>query len=421
MQKENSSLKSLIMWLCMIGFYFYAFIARSSFLTVLAKDFMNFYSIDAAGLSILGSCYYWIYTGMQIPVGMICDKFSLRKTAALMCGTTAVGILLIVLTHEFFVAALGEIIIGFGSAFAFILCLKTITAWFPANKVAIMTAYTMSLGAFGPVVGGPAVSLITKNVDWRTVIMIHAAIGVFLAIAIWLIVRDKNSENGPKEQEENSISVMESLRQIIRSKQIWVLSFFTMGLYAPLSALGDLWGVSFAEKVFHLDHVSAAVASNMLYVGLVVGCPLCASFATCINSYKKVMLMGIIGAAVCLGISIAIPNLPGVAAYIILFVTGFCTGAMLPYPLAIALFPKTMSATVSGFINMMSMVSGIILMPLFGAILNLSWDGTMENGLKIYSAGDFKAGVLAVVIFISIGAIISFFIKDRSPKTGEYI
>lgn len=418
MQQENNSLKSLVMWFCMVGFYFYAFIARSSFVTVLAKDFMNFYAIDAAGLSILGSCYYWIYTGMQIPVGLICDKFSLRKTATLMCVTTAVGVLLIVLTHEFFVAAIGEVIIGFGSAFAFILCLKIITAWFPSNKVAIMTAYTMSLGAFGPVVGGPAVSLITKHVDWRTVIMIHAAIGLFIAIALWSIIRDKESK---LEKEESTISVMDALGQIVRSKQIWVLSFFTMGLYAPLSALGDLWGVSFAEKVFNLDHVSAAVASNMLYVGVVVGSPLWASFAMYLNSYKKAMLMGIIGAATCLGISVIIPNLPGAAAFVILLITGLCTGAMLSYPPAIALFPKEMSATVSGFINMMSMVSGIILMPLFGAILNMSWDGTMENGIKVYSAGDFKAGVLAVAIFISIGAIISFFIKDRSPRTGEYI
>lgn len=420
MQQEKSSLKSLVMWFCMVGFYFYAFIARSSFVTVLANDFMNFYAIDAAGLSILGSCYYWIYTGMQIPVGLICDKFSLRKTAAFMCFTTAVGVLLIVLTHEFFVAAIGEIIIGFGSAFAFILCLKVITAWFPESKVAIMTAYTMSLGAFGPVVGGPAVSLITKNVDWRTVIMIHAAIGVFLAVTIWSIVRDKEA-SANNEKAENAVSITDALRQIVRSKQIWALSFFTMGLYAPLSALGDLWGVSFAEKVFNLDHVSAAVASNMLYVGLVVGCPLWASFAMYLNSYKKAMIIGIIGAAVCLGISVIVPGLPGVTAFIILLITGFCTGAMLSYPPAIALFPKTMSATVSGFINMMSMVSGIILMPLFGAILNLSWDGTMENGIKVYSAEDFKAGVLAVVIFISIGAIISFFIKDRSPRTGEYI
>lgn len=411
MKKENL-LKSFEMWLCMAIFFFYCFIARSSFVTVLANDFMKFYAIDASGLSVLTSCYYWIYTGMQIPVGIICDKFSLRKTATFMCLTTAIGLLALVLTHHFYIAALGEMIIGFGSSFAFILCLKVITARFPEHKIAIMSAYTTSLGALGPVVGGPAVSLITKNFMWRDVIMVYAGLGALLSIIIWAVVRDSKN-NGEKEEHA---PVGESLKQIMKSKQIWLIALFTMALYAPLSSLGDLWGVLFVETVFNTDHVTAAVACNMLYIGMVLGSPLSAILAQSWNSYKKVMLLSICGEAVCLGISIAIPGLPSAFAFILLFATGMCSGAMLSYPLAFALFPKKISATVSGFVNMMSMVSGVILMPLFGGILNWCWDGTIKDGVKVYSATDFRCGVLAVIVFISIGIVLTLFIKDRSPR-----
>lgn len=414
---NKNALKSFVVWFCMAIFYFYCFIARSSFITVLAKDFMKFYAIDAIGLSALTSCYYWIYTGMQIPVGIICDKFSLRKTATLMCLITAIGVFTIVATHSFYIAALGEMIIGFGSAFAFILCLKVITAWFPENKIAIMSAYTMSLGGFGPVVGGPTVSFITQKFMWRDVIMVFAGIGVLLAIAIYTIVRDHKAK---AEVNEEHAPIMESLKMILKSKQAWILSLFTMALYSPLSALGDLWGVSFVETVFKADRGTATIASNMIYIGMVLGGPLMATLAVKLNSYKKVMLLGIISEAVCLGISISIPETSIYIAFALLFATGICSGAMLSYPLALTLFPKRISATVSGFVNMMSMVSGIILMPAFGFVLNMFWDGTIENGIKIYSAGDFKCGVIAVILFICVGVVITMFTKDRSPRAGEY-
>jgi hypothetical protein len=75
-----------------------------------------------------------------------------------------------------------------------------------------------------------------------------------------------------------------------------------------------------------------------------------------------------------------------------------------------------MGATISGFINMASMVSGIILMPLIGYIINLSWDGTMENGVRVYSINDFRWGLLSVLVFLVVGVILSLLVKDRSPQ-----
>ena len=94
---------------------------------------------------------------------------------------------------------------------------------------------------------------------------------------------------------------------------------------------------------------------------------------------------------------------------------GFSCGSMLAYPLALAIFPKSIGATVTGFVNMMSMVSGIILMPTVGFIVKYFWDGTLENGIQIYKISDFKWGLFPVLAFLGFGIILSFFIKDRSP------
>jgi hypothetical protein len=66
----------------------------------------------------------------------------------------------------------------------------------------------------------------------------------------------------------------------------------------------------------------------------------------------------------------------------------------------------------------MSMVSGIILMPLVGYMMNLSWDGTMADGVKFYSLRDYQCGITAVLVFLIVGAILSLMIEDKSTR-GE--
>jgi MFS family permease len=306
-------------------------------------------------------------------------------------------------------------LVGFGSAFAFLLALKTITTWFPPQKITLMSSYTMSVGCLGPVVGGPLVAHIVKSNAWTDVMMIFGIAGVLFAAFVWLIMIDKPQEHA----EHEKFTLWQALKIILSSKQAWILALYTMMLYAPLSALGDLWGVAFIKNAYGVDSTVAAFANNMIYVGMVIGAPFFAYLALRMDSYKKPMIIGAFMATIALGIVIGCTGIPIEAVFVLFFVTGFSCGAMLGYPLAMAIFPKAIGATVSGFINMMSMVSGVILMPLIGWIINLCWDGTLENGVKIYKDADYRWGLSAVIVFLVLGILLALIMKDHSPKTAH--
>ncbi len=138
---KRSSCLALVIWSTLAAFYFYQFIARSSFITVLTNEFMQYFNIDTAGIGFLGSCYYWIYTLMQIPAGIIVDKYSSKLVATSATLTCSLGLFILVLTSNSYVAGFGEMLMGFGSAFAFVLIVKAIVTWFPTDKVAIMTSF----------------------------------------------------------------------------------------------------------------------------------------------------------------------------------------------------------------------------------------------------------------------------------------
>jgi MFS family permease len=373
---------------------------------------MKYFQIDTTGMGVLASCYYWVYTAMQVPAGILVDRISLRKIATVSAACCAGGVLLFISTSNCFIAGCGQVMLGFGSSFVFMLALKIISNYFRSDEIAMKTSVTVMVGCSGPVIGGPAVAILVQHFDWTNLIKVFAIFGFFWTAVIGILVKS-NENHCDCSKKKSAVS---SLKTIMGSSQAWVLALYSMAQYAPLSALGDLWGVSFLKKAYGIDSTTASVANNMLYVGMVFGTPTFAYLAKIWDSYKKPMILGIVGAAVSMAAIIIGTGLPLEAAFLLFFITGFSCGASLAYALALTVFPPSVGATVSGFINMMSMFSGVILMPLIGYIVNWSWDGTIENGAKVYSINDFKLGLTSVFVFLVGGVLLSLMIKDKSPK-----
>lgn len=409
---KRTSCLAFGIWATLVSFYFYQFIARSSFITVLTDEFMQYFNIDSKGLGVLGSCYYWVYTLMQIPAGIIVDRFKMKTVAIISTLICSLGLFILIATQNNVIAGFGEMLIGFGSSFAFILVVKSITQWFPASQLAIMTSISMALGCLGPVIGGPIVAKIVNSFYWVDVIKVFCLVGIGIALLMWFIVKENDELKETQKEEEPSESMFEVLKEILSSSQAWVLALMTMAIYAPLSALGDLWGVSFIKVAYNLDSQEATVANNMLYLGVVIGSPIIAYIANKIRSYKIPMVFGVAGAFVCLSIIVYLPAyVNAIMLFALMFLTGFSCGSMLAYPLAIALFKKSYGATVTGFVNMMSMVSGIILLPTVGGIIHWS-----ANGSSDYTLRDFQYGLTSVLVFLLFGTLLSYFIKDRTPE-----
>jgi MFS family permease len=292
-----------------------------------------------------------------------------------------------------------------------------VATWFPSNEVPVKSAYTTAIGCSGPIVGGVMVSNLVKEFDWIVVMRVFALFGLLLAALLWMIIRERNVDQRGRDE-----TVIGSLKTIISSRQVLVLSMLAMAQYSPLSALGDLWGVTFIKEAFGVDVSTATLMNNMLYAGVVVGAPTFAYLAGFWNSYKKSMILGVIMATVSMStIVVFCMQLPLWSAFALFFLTGFScgSGTSLAFPLGMMMFPKSVSAMVSGFINTVVMMSGVILMPLIGYIINLSWNGAVVDGARVYDIDDYRAGLTTVVAFLIMGIFFSLMVEDRSPKENK--
>ena len=122
---------------CGLGalFYTYEYLLRIS-PSVMSSELMAAYGITAGAFGNLMAIYYYAYTPMQLPVGMLMDRYGPRRILTAACAACAVGSYLFASSGHLSVAGVGRFLVGFGSAFAFVGVLKLATIWLPKERFA---------------------------------------------------------------------------------------------------------------------------------------------------------------------------------------------------------------------------------------------------------------------------------------------
>ena len=145
--------RSWIVWACAALFFCYQFLLRVA-PSVMTQELMGDFAVDACTLGILTSLYSCGYVGFQLPVGSLLDKFGPRRLVSIAALTCSIGSLLFSFADTVIVGAASRFLIGAGSAFGFLSCMKLGTLWFPPQRISLVVGLTLLLGTSGGVAGG---------------------------------------------------------------------------------------------------------------------------------------------------------------------------------------------------------------------------------------------------------------------------
>ena len=152
---KTDEIITIIGWLiCGLGaiFYSYEYLLRIA-PSVMEPALREHFDLSATGFGLLSSIYYFAYVPMQLPVGVLLDRYGPRRLLTFACLICVIGTLLFTGTTVFWIAATGRFLVGFGSAFAFVGVLKLATIWLPENRLAMVSGMTSALGAIGAMLG----------------------------------------------------------------------------------------------------------------------------------------------------------------------------------------------------------------------------------------------------------------------------
>lgn len=420
--KSNSKWKkgitrAWVIWLLSALFMFYKFALEVS-PSVMTGTLMKAFNISGVDLGNLAACYFYAYLILQIPAGLLLDKFGPRRVTSLAIAICALGSIIFAKAETFYGAGLGRFLTGIGAAFAAVNCLKLTANWFPIKQFAFMAGLMMTVAMLGAVGGQAPLSAIIKAVDWRLAMTVIGIIGLILAAIFWIVVRDKAPDHKIDHAlASEKIGLFAGLKKILAKEQAWWLSIYSGFAFAPVMVFGGLWGVSFIAESFETTHNIAAQAVSLIFIGFAIGAPILGWLSDWLERRVIVMFWGTLIALISISVVIYMPSTSYLLLNFLLFLFGFAiSGFLLCFTMIREINLPILAATAVGFMNAFDALFGAISDPLTGKFLDLTWDGKMVDGARIFSVEAYKTAFLTLPIYLIISLVCLKYIKETYCK-----
>lgn len=243
----------------------------------IAGELTEAFAINSAVLGTLAATYFFVYTLLQVPVGVLADTLGPRGIVtggALIAGA---GSLLFGLAPTWEIAAVGRMLVGVGVAVTFIAMLKIIAVWFPANRFATLVGIAMFAGNLGAVIAGAPLAWVVTVASWRTVFVCLGFLSLALAAASWIVIRDSPQQRGfPPVHAAIPVNAprawwVKALAQVLANPATWPGFFVNLGIGGSFLAFAGLWAVPFLQQVYGMPRNVAAQHGSLVLLGVAFG------------------------------------------------------------------------------------------------------------------------------------------------------
>jgi sugar phosphate permease len=393
---------------CGALFYCYQFALRVS-PNVMHNELMHDFAINATAFGTMIAFYSWSYAGVQIPLGIALDRLGpgiLLTWASLIC---ALSCFIFSISTSAYVASFALFLMGLGSAGGFLGSIKLGTVWFPPSHLARVIALIMVFGTLGAGIGGTPLSILTDTLGWQATMQVLGGVGICIAGLIYLVV----GRAPIPVVYEPTRSVFAGLRRVLRTPQAWLISLYSMLMYAPIIIMGVAWGVPFILSVYAVDEKVAATVITTMFVGAALGSPCFSMFSDQMKRRNFPMLMGAIASLVIYSIILFVPNIPFSLMYVLFFAAGFTyTAKSLSFTSICEIMPQSSSAVAVGVINTITMATGALFHPLMGKMLVYHWDGKIVDGVIVYSEWDYRFALSIIPVCLALSIVVVRFIRE---------
>ena len=393
---------------------------------IMSSEIKESFQIDAASMSILSSSFFYSYILLQIPAGIILDRFGLRYVIVIALCLLGFGSFVFAFSHNFQVAIYTRIVMGCGACFAFLGMLKSISTYFPKEQFTFLMSLCECAGMFGVAMLNAFMSKLTTVVGWRYSMYFCA----FLAFAVAYLLKKifdkeqrligKRSEDMSAISEEESVGrknvkKMDYVKKVFLTKVVWLNGIYAGCVYSIVTVFVALWGIPFVTHAYQVDVITATSMVSCVYIGIALFSPILGW----ITRYMSIIFLMQIGAGLSFVSILSFLYLPPFSvwfAYVMMFLLGvFCSVYQLAFALVSRSIDPDMHGVSSGLTNMLCMSGAPILQPIIGIALSLTQQGVFD-GYEIYTADEYRKALLVLPVFLAISFLLSVCMRHGFEK-----
>ena len=399
--------------ICTLGaiFYCYEFVLRIIPGALQSELTAAFGHISATAFGQLSAVYYFAYSPMQMPVGMLMDRFGPRRLLTFACLMCTIGSFLFTYSSSIAIAGTGRFLVGFGSSFAFVGVLSLALNWLPRRYFSLVAGLITTLGMLGLVYGEVKLTEMVDSMGLTYALFTMVIFGFILSLLMLFIVRDRPLTFDTPIQPLRDF--FRDVLQVLMAREVWVIGFVGACLYTSLSVFGELWGKSYLEHAHHLSKIEAARTISAMFLGWAVGAPLAGYISDVTGRRVALLLFGALLSFICISVVLYWPGLSYVSLNMWLFFYGvFSATEIIVFVMAKENSGARLSGTVFAATNMIVTLGGVIFQPLVGKLLDTFGENVFVSGQHVYRAADYQFALSILPISLLFVLVFAFFLKD---------
>ena len=386
----------------------------------IARDLAAAFEASAASLGALAATYFYVYTVMQVPVGVLADTLGPRKILALGGLVAGAGSLLFGLAPTFDVAVVGRTLVGLGVSVAFIAMLKLIAVWYEERRFATLTGTLMFLGNVGTMTAGAPLAWAAQGAGWRSVFIAIGVMSLAIGVLSWFLVQDRPGEKGAMPRagaRADRTAWLGGLLAVMKNRATWPGFFVNVGVAGSFFAFAGLWAVPYFTQVHGMTRAAASNHITAYFGGFALGCLIIGPLSDRLRRRKPLMIGGAVLHALGWWLWLGTETLPPAATYALCIAMGTVTASLtLSWACAKEVNPPLLSGMATSVVNVGVFLGPSILQPLVGWVMDRGWQGAMEGGARLYSAADYRTGLLLMAAFAAFGAVATLFVRETGCR-----
>lgn len=392
--------RAWVIWTVALSVYLLAVFHRSS-LGVAGILATERFHINATSLAVFTVLQLVVYAAMQVPVGVLLDRFGSRSLLLAGLAMMTAGQLVFATTTSFSGAVLARVVLGAGDSMVFVSVIRLVGMWFLVRQVPLVTQLTGLTGQLGAIAAAGPLAFLLDRLGWTRAFASVSSVGVVLLVAAFVLIKD-SPYAGEQVARVNLRALAASVRTVWGNPgtRLGMWSHFTSQFSVTVFAM--LWGYPFLVQGLGWSPAQAsgllmamtawAVVSGLALARLVVRLPL----------YRSWIVVGVVLVmAVCWAVVLGWPGEPPVAAVCLAAFTAATGGpaSMVGFDLARSFHPVAVTGRANGLVNIGGFTASLLTMGAIGVVLDLVEPG----GMNAYTLGDFRIALSVQFVFWGVG------------------
>lgn len=370
----------------------------------------NRFNTNASQLASLAVLQLVIYAGMQIPVGVLLDRFGSR--VLLSCGavTMGVGQLLVAFAPNLAVAIIGRMMVGLGDACTFISMIRMVNSWTSGNRASQIQQWMATLGQLGQVASAIPFVWLLKASGWVVAFSTLASVAILMATVIWLAVLDAP---------DHLVQVKPKFAEVIKALRVSVAKPSSrMGFWTHFCTQSSgtmfalLWGVPFITSGEGYPQVFASgLLVLFVFTNSSLG-PILGAIAAKGESYRsRIVVFTPVAGIVAWTVVLLTPGQspPWLLVGLVLVIGAGGPASMLAFDYTRIYAPKSQLGVANGFVNIGGFLASLTMMAGVGLLLDRFNVGQGKSSL--YSLGHFRLALPVQFAITLLG--LAMYLRER--------